>query len=127
MKQGDGTTVWGNGKIVFVLYPQVYTDFVFELHKHHQDLIRAMELAQVSIQDGSALDFLNTFLGTEVKKDTPMEVGFASLLDALKMRSTTAASQAAMERVAKQFKNHSMFPARSDPSKPLFDDDGSKQ
>lgn len=127
MKQGDGTTVWGNGKVVFTLYPQVYSDFVFELHKHHPDLVRAMEMAQVKMDDGSALDFLNTFLGTDVKKETPMEVGFASLLDALKMRSTTAASQAAIERVAKQFQNHSIFPSRSDPSKPLFDDERDKQ
>ena len=127
MKQGDGTTTWGNGKVIFTLYPQVYTDFVFELYKHHQDLVRAMELAGVNHKDGSALQFLNTFLGTNIDQYTPMEVGFASLLDALKMRSTTAASRTAIERVAKQFQNHALFPARSDPTKPLFDDDKRKQ
>jgi hypothetical protein len=123
LKQGDGTTVWGNDKTTFVLFPQVYTDFVTELYKNHQDLVKAMTLAQVKLDDYSAIDFLNTLLGTTVKRDTPMEVGYAQLLDAIRMRSTNTASQAAIERVAKQFKNHSLFPARSDPSKPMFPDE----
>lgn len=127
MKQGEGTTIWGNGKIVFTLFPQVYTDFVFELHNHHKDLIQAMNLAQVKMDNGSALQFLNTFLGTNINPTTPMEIGFASLLDALKMRSVTTSSKIAIERVARQFSNHSIFPSRSDPSKPLFPDDEAKQ
>lgn len=126
MKQGDGTTTWGNGKIVYTLFPQVYTDFVFELHKHHKDLVQAMELAQVKLDDGSALQFLNTFLGTNILPVTPMEIGFASLLDALKLRNVNKSSQLAMDRVAKQFSNHSMFPSRSDPSKPLFPDEANQ-
>src|SRR6266850_2925656 len=122
MKQGDGTTIWGNGKVKFALFPQVYSDFVFELYKHHDDIVRAMQLAQVKLDDGSAYDFLNTLLGTKVTREMPMELGFAQLLDALKMRSTSTASQAAIERVAKQFSNHSLFPSRSDPTKPLFPD-----
>jgi len=122
LKQGDETTIWGNDIVKFALFPQVYSDFVFELHRHHQDLLQAMTLAQVKLDDGSAYDFLNTLLGTKVTKDMPMELGFAQLLDALRMRSTSTASQAAIERVAKQFSNHSLFPSRSDPTKPLFPD-----
>lgn len=123
MKQGDGTTTWGNGKIVYSLFPEVYSKFVFELHKHHKDLVQAMELAQVKLDDGSALQFLNTFLGTDIQSNTPMEVGFASLLDALKLRSVNTSSKIAIERVARQFSNHSMFPGRSYPSKPIFPDE----
>lgn len=127
MKQGDETRIFQTGKVTFALYPEVYYKFVSALHNQHQDILRAMQLAQVSLADGSAIDFLNMLLGTEVKKETPMEIGYASLLDALNMRSTNSASQAAVERVARQFKNHSIFPTRSDPSKPLFDDEAKKQ
>lgn len=126
MKQGDGTTVWGNGQIGFVLFPEVYTKFVSTLYNHHKDIVRAMELAQVKLDDGSAIDFLNTLLGTTVTKQMPMEVGYAQLLDALNMRATNTASQAAIERVAKQFGNHSIFPHRSDPDKPIFPDESNQ-
>ena len=123
MKQGDGVTYWENGKVIFTLAPEVYFRFVSELHKNHPDLIRAMELAQVKLDDFTAIDFLNTLLGTTIKKETPLEVGYAQLLDALRMRSTNASSQAAIERVAKQFGNASLFPHRSDPTKPIFPDE----
>lgn len=123
MDQGDETRIFRNGKTVFALFPHVYTEFVSELHRNHQDIIGAMALAQVQLSDGSAFDFLNTLLGTTVTKEMPMEVGYAQLLDALKMRSTSTLSKAAIERVAKQFSNHSMFPHRSDPSKPIFSDE----
>lgn len=123
MKQGDGITEWDNGKVKFILTPQVYYDFVCELNKNHEDLLRAMTLAQVKLSDYSVFDFLNNLLGTNVKRDTPPEVGFAQLLDALRMRKTNQHSQAAMDKVASQFQNHSMFPSRSDPSKPLFPDE----
>lgn len=123
MKQTDETSVWSNGKFTFTLFPDVYATFVFELNKNHQDILRAMVLAQVKLDDGSALDFLNTFLGTQISKHTPMEIGFASLLDALRMRSINALSSKAIEKTAAQFKNHSMFPHRSDPSKPIFPDE----
>lgn len=127
MKQGDTTLIFSTGKVDYILYPDVYYLFVSELNKHHQDLLTAMAMAQVTLADGSAIDFLNLFLGTNVAKDTPMEVGYSSLLDALKMRAVNGHSQAAVERVAKQFGNHSMFPNRSDPSKPIFDDSKEKQ
>lgn len=128
MKQGDSTTEWRNGKVVIVLFPEVYYKFVSALNSpRHNDLLRAMALAQVTLADSSAIDFLNTFLGTSVKKHMPMEIAYAQLLDALNMRAENVAGQAAIERVAKQFQNHSMFPHRSDPSKPIFNDEGSKQ
>lgn len=127
MKQGDSTQIISTGKVNFVLYPEIYYKFVSKLHKEHQDILRAMQLAQVSLADGSAIDFLNLLLGTDVTREAPMEIGYAQLFDALNMRSTNGHSQAAVERVAKQFKNHSMFPHRSDPSKPIFEDKGKKQ
>lgn len=123
MKQGESTNVESTGKIVYVFYPEVYYTFVSELNKNHQDLLRAMQLAQVKLDDGSAFDFLNTFLGTTVTKFMPMELGYGQLLDALRMRSVNGHSQAAIERVAKQFKNHDIFPHRSDPTKPIFSDE----
>lgn len=123
MNQGDETRIFGNGKFVFALYPEVYFKFVSALHNQHQDIMRAMQLAQVTLADGSAIDFLNTLLGTKVTRDMPMEIGYGQLFDALNMRSVNSSSQAAIERVAKQFKNHSMFPHRSDPSKPIFSDE----
>lgn len=127
MKQGDSTRIFSNGKTTYALFPEVYTKFVSCLHREHQDILKAMQLAQVSLADGSAIDFLNLLLGTNVTRDAPMEIGYAQLYDALQMRSSNGHSQAAVERVAKQFKNHSLFPNRSDPSKPIFDDEGSKQ
>lgn len=123
MKQGEKTQVFSTGKVDFVLYPEVYYLFVTELMKHHDDIMRAMVLAQVKIEDGTAIDFLNHFLGTKVDKTTPMEVGYASFLDALKMRVQNRAADIAIEKVAAQFKDHSLFPSRSDPSKPLFPDE----
>src|SRR5258708_15940281 len=122
MKQTDKTSIWGNDKVKVTLFPEVYTKFWFTLDREHPDLMQAMVLAQVKIEDGTAIDFLNTLLGTSVQRNTPMEVGYAQLLDALNMRKTNQASQTAMNKVAEQFKDHSIFPSRSDPTKPLFPD-----
>jgi len=127
MKQGEKTEIYSTGKVDYILFPEVYYLFVSELHKNHDDILRAMVLAQVKIEDGSAIDFLNTFLGTTVSKETPMELGYASFLDALKMRVQNKASETAIQKVAEQFSDHSLFPSRSDPEKPLFDDDKEKQ
>lgn len=123
MKQGDETQVVSTGKVDFILFPEVYYLFVSELMKNHDDLVRAMVLAQVNLKDGTAIDFLNTFLGTRVDKTTPMEVGYASFLDALKMRVQNKAASSAIAKVAEQFQDHSLFPNRSDPSKPIFSDE----
>jgi hypothetical protein len=123
MKQGDTTTIFQTGKITYVLFPEVYFKFVSALHNQHKDILQAMVLAQVKVDDNSAFDFLNTLLGTNVNKNMPMEIGYAQLLDALNMRSINSASQAAIERVAKQFGNHANFPHRSNPEKPIFPDE----
>lgn len=127
MKQGNETKVFSTGKAVFTLYPEVYFLFVKALHKDHDDVMRAMQLAQVSIADGTAVDFLNMMLGTSVQKNTPMEIGYAQWLDALNMRVKSKLAEREMEKVAASFKDHSLFPTRSDPSKPMFDDEGKKQ
>lgn len=127
MKQGNETRVFSTGKVVFTLYPQVYFEFVKALHTNHDDVMRAMQLAQVSLTDGSAVDFLNLLLGTNVQKNTPMEIGYATWLDALNMRVKSRLAEIEMAKVAASFKDHSLFPSRSDPSKPMFDDEGEKQ
>lgn len=126
MKQGEKTEVYSTGKVDFILFPDVYYRFVSELHKNHDDILRAMVLAKVSLKDNSAFDFLNTFLGTKVSKDMPMEIGYAQLLDALNMRVKNTLAATAIENVAQQFQNHDMFPHRSDPSKPIFPDEPSQ-
>jgi hypothetical protein len=126
MKQSDKTEVYSTGKVDFILFPEVYFRFVSELHKNHDDILRAMVLAKVSLKDDSAFDFLNTFLGTNVNKSMPMEVGYAALLDALNMRVKNTLAATAIEKVAGQFQNHDMFPHRSDPSKPIFPDEPSQ-
>jgi hypothetical protein len=127
LEQGDETRVFSTGKVNFVLYPDIYFKFVKSLHQEHNDILRAMQLAQVSIADGTAFDFLNMLLGTAVSKETPMEIGYATWYDAMNMRVKSRLAEAEMAKVAAQFKDHSMFPARSDPDKPLFDDEAEKQ
>lgn len=123
MKQGEKTELYSTGKVDYILFPEVYYRFVCELHKNHDDILRAMVLAKVSLKDDSAFDFLNTFLGTKVDKSMPMEVGYAALLDALNMRVKNNLAETAIQKVAGQFQNHDMFPHRSDPSKPIFSDE----
>lgn len=123
MKQGEKTEKYSTGKVDYILFPEVYTKFVSELHKNHDDLLSAMALARVSLQDGSAFDFLNTFLGTKVTKEMPMEVGYAELLDALNSRVKSKLANDAIGKVARQFQNHSLFPNRSNPTEPLFKDE----
>lgn len=123
VKQGETTSVWGNDKVTIVLAPEVYYKFVSCLYREHDDIVRAMTLAQVKLEDGSALDFLNTFLGTNVNKQTPPEIGYAQLLDALNMRIKSRLAAGEIEKIARQFSNHEMFPHRSDPTKPIFPDE----
>jgi len=127
MKQSEKTEIYSTGKVTFTVFPEVYYLFISELYNNHDDIVRAMVLAQVKLVDGSAIDFLNTFLGTTVSKETPMELGYASFLDALKMRVQNKASDIAIQKVAEQFSDHSLFPNRSNPSKPMFDDESKKQ
>lgn len=122
MAQGERTTSFNFGKYQGHLYPQVYYDFVVELHKNHDDILRAMALAKVQLSDGSAIDFLNTILGTNVSAVTPMEIGYSELLDALKMRIKTPQSIADMERVVTDnFQGHPIFTRpEEDQGKPIF-------
>lgn len=123
MKQEDETSIYSTGKVDYVLFPDVYFKFVSELHKNHQDLLGAMVLAKVQLSDGSAIDFLNTFLGTRVDRMAPMEVGYAEFLDALNTRIKNKIAETRIAEVASQFKDASLFPHRSDPSKPIFSDE----
>ncbi len=132
--QQDHSRVISFGKFTGVLYPEVYFQFVSTLFREHDDLVRGMQFAQVRIQDGSALDYLNLMLGTKVTLDTPMEIGYANLLDALKMRVHTKATEKEAERVGRElFKEVSLGPKRdsSEIGKPLFpqwdDPDAHKQ
>lgn len=122
----NGTKVIKFGKFTGVLYPDVYFKFVTTLHNQHQDLIRAMTLAQVTLSDYSAIDFLNKILHTNVTRETPMELGYAQLLDALNMRKVSPISVKNTEQFAKErFSDLTLFPAR-DESKhgtTLFDDE----
>lgn len=132
--QGDESRVITFGKHTGVLYPEVYFQFVSTLHREHQDLLRGMQLARVKIEDGSALDYLNLMLGTKVSLNTPMEIGYANLLDALKMRVHTQHTEKEAERVGRElFTEVSLGPKRdsSEIGKPLFpqwdDPDAHKQ
>lgn len=108
---GDGSTVIQFGKFVGVMYPDVYFKFVTTLHNQHQDLVRAMTLAKVKLEDGSALDFLNLMLGTKVTIETPMEIGYSQLLDALNSRIITQDNiDKAAELASHAFREHQMFP-----------------
>jgi len=132
--QEDSSRIISFGKFTGVLYPEVYFQFVSTLFRKHDDLVRGMQLARVRVQDGSALDYLNLMLGTKVTRDTPMEIGYANLLDALKMRVHTKATEKEAERVGRElFKEISLGPKRdsSEIGKPLFpqwdDPDAHKQ
>jgi|SRR6267378_7020583 len=130
----DSSKIIQFGKYIGVLYPDVYYQFVSTLHREHDDLVRGMQLAKVQLADGSALDYLNLMLGTKVSLTTPMEIGYANLLDALNMRVHTKATEKEAERVARElFKEVSLGPQRdsSERGKPLFpqwdDPDAHKQ
>jgi len=130
----DSSKIIKFGKFIGVLYPEVYFQFVSTLYREHDDLIRGMQLAQVRLADGSALDYLNLMLGTKVTRDTPMEIGYANLLDALNMRVHTKATEKEAERVGRElFKEVALGPRRDDSEigKPLFpqwdDPDAHKQ
>ena len=130
----DSSKVIQFGKYIGVLYPDVYFQFVSTLYREHDDLIRGMQLARVKLDDGSALDYLNLMLGTKVSLTTPMEIGYANLLDALNMRVHTKQTEKEAERVGRElFKEVSLGPQRdaSEVGKPLFpqwdDPDAHKQ
>lgn len=103
-----------------ILFPEVYFRFVSTLYREHQDLVRAMQLADVKLNDGSALDYLNLMLGTSVNRMTPMEVGYAELLDALNMRIVNKHSESKIQQSVDAFKSHQVF--NSPPDGKIFPD-----
>lgn len=119
----DRTKIISTGKVTFIIFPDVYYKFVTTLFRDHDDLVRGMVLAKVKLEDGSALDYLNLMLGTKVNRTTPMEIGYAELLDALNMRVHTKETEKAAERVGRElFKEVTLGPQRdsSEHGKPLF-------
>lgn len=122
----DGTKMFSDGHRLYVIYPDIYYRFVLKLHKEHKDILDAMQLAQVKFEDGSALDFLNLLLGTQVRKDEPMELGFATLYDALERRIVNKHAENAAKKVAAAFKDHTLVSQREDPSQPLFPEEPSQ-
>lgn len=120
------TKVYRIGKSMIAMeYPDVYFEFVRKLFKEHDDLVRGMVLAQVSLQDGSAFDYLNRMLGTNVTRMMPMELGYAELLDALRFRAgTKLAENAAISLGKDNFKEATLFQPRAEENvgKPLFPD-----
>ncbi len=117
----DSTRVIKFGKFIGILYPDVYFQFVSTLMREHDDLVRGMVLAKVQLKDGSALDYLNLMLGTAVSLETPMEVGYAQLLDALKMRVHTSQTEKDAERVAREMFSQNIPTTRTElPGGKLF-------
>lgn len=99
----DSSKIYRFGKFIAVEYPDVYFHFVRKLNKEHPELLEAMRIAQVKMEDGTALDFLNIILGTNVTRNTPMELGYAELLDKLQQRSRSVITiNASMDVAANQ-------------------------
>lgn len=117
----EGSKVINFGKFTGIIYPEIYYQFVSELHNHHPDLLQAMVLAKVKLEDGSARDFLNIFFQTDVKKDDKMEVGFSIFYGKLMKRKE---EKMLAKKVSEAFKvdTSGMFKYRpeEDAGKPLF-------
>lgn len=128
MKQGESTLVFSTGKTQFVLYPEVYTQFWFKLNREHQDIIRAMQMAQVTTKDKSVFDFLNRILNVNVTPDMPMEVGYQIYYDALDRRSHSILEKSMIEQEASNISDVDFGAVkRNDPSKPIFQDKEEKK
>lgn len=123
-EEKDGTKLIQFGKYSGVMFPEIYHKFVFKLYNEHDDLVRAMVLAKVSLKDGSARDFLNGIFETAVTKEMSMEIGFRIFYDALERRRNTISANQEVERVAKEFAKPSehgyRFRPEEDAGKPLF-------
>lgn len=123
LEDKDGTKVIRFGKMVGFMYPDVYFEFVSLLHREHPDLVRAMQFAQVKLDDGSARDFLNTIFETEVTSSMPMEEGFKIFYYKLQQRRTSQLAQEKIEKTANdRFQQEHKFRYRpeEDAGKPLF-------
>lgn len=123
MSTDDGTRLIDiGGGLVGVLYPEVYTKFIQKLYREHDDLVRGMVLAKVNIRDGSARDYLNLMLGTEVQANTPMEIGYAQWYDALDRRVSTRISEQKIKHTADAYHEHQMWNKHDGPLFPELPD-----
>lgn len=123
-EEKDGTKIITFGKMVGVLYPDIYFRFVSKLHKEHPDIIAAMTFAKVTLNDGSARDYLNQILGTEVTRHTPMEDGFQVFYDALDRRKNNIIAQNKINETATEFAKPTQqgyrFRPEEEDGKPIF-------
>ena len=122
----SGTKVVKFGKYVGTLYPEIYQQFVFKLHKEHPDLMSAMVMAQVNLEDGSAVGFLAKILGVDILSDMTMEVGFGILYAGLEKRQGSRmlarAVLAAADDVIEEKLLSGKYREDEDIGKPLFPD-----
>lgn len=79
--------VYQQGKFVVVERPEIYFQFVKKLMTEHKDILSALNMANLSLDDGSALSYLNTILGTDVKAHADMGSGYQVWYDALVRRT----------------------------------------
>ena len=96
----DGTKILKWGKFTGVLFPEVYAQVVFKLHRQHPDLIAAMQVAQVKLEDGSAWQFLAHVLDIEINPMMTMEVGFTLIYNALEKRQGSRALDGIVKETA---------------------------
>jgi hypothetical protein len=120
----DGSKIIRFGKYIGILTPDIYFMFVSKLHREHPDLIQAMTLAKVKLEDGSARDFLNSIFQTKVTKEMSMEVGFKIFYDALDRRRNTQQMERDIADTAKEFAKPIdagyRFRPEEDDGKPIF-------
>lgn len=120
----NGTKVYKAGRATCIEYPEVYFQFVLYLKKNHPEIEAAMMEAGCDISNGSTIEFLNLILSTDVKKEDPMELGYARFLDALKMRAKTPQENANLKILVARYKQvggliqglngQPMFPDKAD-------------
>lgn len=123
IKQGLLTQEIQFGKFTGILYPESYYFLICELNKHHADIMQAMCLAQVKIEDGGVRDFLNHFFNSSVPANAPMEEGYEYFyFKLLQRRNALSESKKALVIVDKYFKETPgpLYRSEADAGKPLF-------
>lgn len=120
----DGSKMFQFGKYIGIVYPDVYFQFVSKLHREHPDLIQAMVLAKVKLEDGSARDFLNSIFETNVTPEVSMQEGYHIFMLALERRRLTKIAQQEIAKVAGEFAKPTQagyrFRPEEEDSNPLF-------
>jgi hypothetical protein len=117
----NGSKIYNAGRAVCVEYPEVYFQFVSELKRNHPEIESAMMQAGCDLSNGSAFEFLNLILSCTVEKNTPMEIGYAKYLDALKMRRKTPQEEANLRILVAKYKDVGSLIQGHD-GKPMFPD-----